>query len=102
MQVIWNAQIDGIDMHLKAYDYYCATEIFTINGVDATTSDFGESEGLSPWDAPKYGCGNRTFIPYEHPTSDVLKKYDITKEQFANIVDELATVLSFGCCGLCA
>ena len=32
----------------------------------------------------------------------ILKKYDITEEQFSQIADELAEALSFGKCSLCA
>ena len=101
MQVMRTSQIDGIDMQLRICDYFCSTEIFTINGVDATASDFGISEDLAPWDAGACSCGNHTFRPYEHPTDEVLKKYNINKKQFTDIAYELADGLSFGKCSLC-
>ena len=102
MEVIWNNQIEGIDMKLKIYDCLCATEVFVINGIVADSSDFGEKDDTMPWDAPEYGCGNMEFIPYEHPTDEVLKKYGITEYQFHEIAAELACSLSFGRCAWCA
>lgn len=103
MEIVWHKQDDGVDLRIKAYGSSCALEIFVINDRRADASDFGEGKDVAPWAADEYGCGNRQFTPFARPRDvKILKKYDITEEQFAKIADELAASLSFGKCSWCA
>lgn len=103
MEIVWHKQDNGVDLRLKAYESLCALEMFIVNGVRADECDFGEQGDAAPWAASEYGCGNMCFTPFARPRdAKVLKKYDITEEQFSQIADELAEALSFGKCSLCA
>jgi len=86
--------------HLKVFGCLCATEEFSINGIDADSSDFGEGDDISPETAKPYACGNRQFQP-KMPTQEILDKYSITLSEYAEIASELQDRLSFGSCGWC-
>ena len=85
---------------IKVYKALCSAETFKINGQDADTDDFGESEDQDRDNAPDYGCGNKVFTA-KPATSAVLKKYKITVDEYNTIADELSLKLSFGRCGWC-
>jgi hypothetical protein len=78
----------------------CACAVFTINGIDADSDDFGNSQDTNPAIAEPYGCGNSQFMP-KLPTDKVLKKYKINLAQYAEICDKLQTALNVGACGWC-
>lgn len=88
-------------LNIKAYSALCELKIFTINGVEADYEDFGTKEDRSPETAWEYGCANMKFIP-NLPTDEVLKKYGITADEYAEICDYLDRELSFGSCCLCS
>ena len=78
----------------------CSCETFTINGIDADTSDFGSTFDMDSENAEQYGCGDRQFVP-QMPTDEVLKKYKINLKEYAEICDKLQDVLAVGSCGWC-
>jgi hypothetical protein len=90
-----------MDLTLMFYGCLCATTTFTINGVEAHKEDFGEQYDRSPETAEDYCCGDMQFtrIP---PTPEVLAKYKITEEEYAQVCDKLEEGLSFGRCGCCS
>jgi len=93
-----------MELKIKIYGSLCATQIFTINGVDADASDFGRGEDTDPivsddpWDS--YCCGYMEFIRID-PTKEVLERYKITESEYDEVCDGLCSGLSFGSCGLC-
>lgn len=82
-------------------EYYCKTNTFVINGINATTDDFGELKDIGQdFDPTNYFCGNMQFE--EKPwSSDVLKKYKIDEKEYYQITKRLCESLSFGQCSLC-
>jgi hypothetical protein len=77
----------------------CSLSEFTINGIEADWSDFGDKDDHDPDNAEDYGCGDMRFTPTP-PTAEILNKYGITEDQYNTICEEL-DVLSFGNCGWC-
>lgn len=90
-----------MELKLKIFNALCATEVFTINGKDADSNDFGEQYDEAIEDAEDYCCGNMVFAR-KKDSEEVLKKYNITKDEYDTICDKLEDGLSFGCCGWCA
>jgi hypothetical protein len=82
------------------YALPCSCEKFTINGIDADSYDFGESEDIRPDLAEPYGCGSHEFAP-KMPTQEVLNKYNINVDEYAEIAGELQSALYVGQCGWC-
>lgn len=78
----------------------CSLKTFTIRGVNADVYDFGDGSDESPDTADPYGCGDRRFRG-KTPTEEVLHKYDITLDEYANIVALLESALYVGLCGWC-
>lgn len=78
----------------------CELETFIINGKKANSEDFGEVYDHNKENKESYGCGNMYFesIP---STKEVLDKYNITKEEYDKICDELEDKLFIGRCGWC-
>lgn len=87
-------------IEMKVYGALCSTELFVINDVAADSSDFGCQYDADPENAEEYGCGNMTFEG-KAPTAEVLSKYKITEAEYALIVAQLESALSFGGCGWC-
>ncbi len=85
---------------LEVYGCLCETKKFVVNGIEARHEDFGYKGDVEPENAEPYGCGNMLFLP-KKPSEDVLKKYNITEAEYEEICGELASKLSFGCCGWC-
>lgn len=88
-------------LEIEPYSACCSLKVFKINGIKADSSDFGHQEDVDETNAPDYGCGNMQFIS-KHATQDVLDKYDITVEDYNEILNELDRCLSFGYCALCS
>ena len=81
----------------------CVLKIFTINGKDADSFDFGKtSDHKEDYDDEivAYGCCNMYFES-ELPTEEVLHKYNITEEEYYKICDELENKLHVGSCEWC-
>jgi len=79
----------------------CATRKFSINGIDASKDDFGESIDTSAENAPEYGCGHREFIPNDENMESAMKKYNITASEFYEVQQKLQAELLVGRCALC-
>ena len=78
----------------------CELSIFTINGKDANSMDFGDTYDHDRERTEPYGCGNMYFESKES-TKEVLDKYNITEADYYNICNTLEDKLSVGCCGWC-
>lgn len=78
----------------------CHLEVFTINGKSADIEDFGDVYDHDEENADPYGCGDMYFEP-KLPTSDVLKHYNITVDEYNTICMELKEKLYVGKCGWC-
>lgn len=79
----------------------CSTEVFTINGIDADTSYFGDSEDTDRDNAEQYGCGCMEFIPRDDDMSEAMERYGISADEFHEIQDMLVDKLYVGGCGWC-
>lgn len=89
-----------MDLKLKIYGALCATSEFIINGIDASSGDFGTQDDIKPENAEDYGCGNMTF-ERKPSTQLILDKYGITEEEYNEVATRLEIDLSFGSCGWC-
>lgn len=76
----------------------CELEVFTINGIAANSMDFGNDHNEKAKEP--YGCGDMYFEP-KLPTSNVLKHYNITVEDYNAVCTELEKKLYIGKCGWC-
>lgn len=78
----------------------CQLKTFLINGVQGYQHDFGYSwdDGESAY--PYYFCKNRHFKPIK-PSDRVLNRYNITKEEYNTICQELTRKLHVGSCARC-
>ena len=86
--------------HLVNDGWYCAPSLFTVKGIKASESDFGETGDRDPANAEKWSCADMHFTP-KLATQEVLDKYGITVDEYNEIAQALEDVLSFGHCGLC-
>jgi hypothetical protein len=88
---------------IKVSKWLCYCPIFTVKGIKADDSDFGDKEDIDCHceDKPDHGCGNMTFTP-KLATQKVLDKYGITVDEYNEIASVLEDGLSFGYCGLCS
>ena len=89
-----------MEIQIEAFKSLCATEVFRINAIEADTEDFGRNYDHCPQAAEPYGCGDMRFEA-SPATDEVLKKYGITLEEYAQICDKIDSEISFGRCGLC-
>jgi hypothetical protein len=87
-----------MELKLKVCEHYCSCKEFEINGVKASSIDFGNQEDISP--SNDGGCGDMEFTMKE-PEERILTKYGITEEEYVEIAKDLEKKLSFGCCGEC-
>lgn len=78
----------------------CELEVFTINGIAANYRDFGDVYDHNEGTKEPYGCENMQFEP-KLPTSDVLKHYNITVDEYNTICKELKKKLHVGKCSWC-
>ena len=78
----------------------CHLIIFEINGIKADAEEFVNKYDAAPEDGEEYGCGDMIadVIP---ASTDVLRKYDITEDEYYEIAKKVSTELSFGCCNWC-
>lgn len=79
----------------------CEAERFTVNGVDADKSDFGDQGDQCPEDAEDYACGSNQFVPFESVIPEVLSKYNISEEDYRAVQAELESKFYVGSCGWC-
>ena len=78
----------------------CVLKIFTINGKDANSDDFGSTFDHINGEKEVYGCCNMYFES-KSPTEEVLHKYNITEEEYYKICNELEEKLHVGYCEWC-
>lgn len=83
----------------------CLLKTFIINGIKASRDEFGygydsSSKGIE--DLMRFGCANRKFdtIPYNH-NEETVSKYNLTKDEYEKICEDLKSLLSIGCCFRC-
>ncbi len=89
-----------MNLKFEVYDYLCKMKEFEINGVEADYEDFGSTCDEDYENAEDYSCGNMKFTR-ENATDEILKKYNISIEEYNEICDKLDDGLSFGLCGQC-
>jgi hypothetical protein len=88
-------------LELTIYGSLCSTQIFSVNGVDADSGDFGDQEDQGSDDAEDYCCGNMVF-ERKPSTPETLEKYSISEEDYQHIAEKLEGKLSWGECGWCS
>jgi hypothetical protein len=78
--------------------------IFTINDIDADSTDFGRNVDNAEWDAPDYGCGCREFERYTEKDNieKCMETYSLTWDEFDDISSLLEEVLHVGQCAWCS
>jgi hypothetical protein len=91
-----------LDIQIKRYSALpCSLEVFTINGIKAEEEDFGkgydEDYGAAGHD---WSCGNRVFKA-KFPTDEILRKYNLTANEYRTVCNKLEEMLTIGCCGWC-
>ena len=79
----------------------CLIAVLYVNGFQASIFDFGVTKDLEEPPARFFGCMNRQFIPHRYPPSDIYTKYNITKEELADINAFFKRILNFGHCSFC-
>ena len=87
-------------LEVKAYGALCSLSTFEINGIKAEADDFGDQEDEDKENAEDYGCGNMKFRR-NTSTEKTLEKYNISRDEYAEVCDRLEDLLSFGQCGWC-
>lgn len=75
----------------------CSPKIFTINEIYADPNDFGEVSKLTG----DFCCKYREFNGFEEPSTAILEKYHISKDEFFEVCDELRDMLTITDCGRC-
>lgn len=90
-----------MNLVIEPYTALCELREFKINGIAADYHDFGDKWDRSPAPAEAYCCGNMQFSE-SRPTHEVLEKYKITYDEWYEVADKLADVLSFGACCWCS
>lgn len=76
----------------------CSLEVFKINGIEALEEDFGEKDIYGSCFKSNCCC---EFKP-KPPTSEILSRYGICVEEYAEICEELIDALSVIHCGWCS
>lgn len=89
-----------MELCLEIFSALCSTSMFSINGIQADSSDFGSQCDESRDTAEDYGCGDMRFTRKES-SAEILEKYGITESEYCDICDQLEAKLSFGSCGWC-
>lgn len=89
-----------MDLKFKVYGCLCAMELFEVNGVPADSDDFGTQGDEDRENAEDYACGDMRFRRKE-PLPEVLEKYHLTEDEYAEVAGKLEEGLSFGRCGWC-
>lgn len=81
----------------------CSAEVFTINGRDAKLDDFGHYEYGYSDDEDEWGvCSERYFRGYQYfKNTETAKKYNLTREEYDEVVSELEDKFAVGTCGWC-
>jgi predicted metal-binding transcription factor (methanogenesis marker protein 9) len=78
----------------------CDVRSLKINDVEASYHDFIELQDHDKTNAPQYGCGDMKATPIQS-TPEVLKRYNITQEEYDEITKKLCAKLKIGYCSKC-
>ena len=89
-----------MDLKIEVYDCLCELKTFEVNGIEANECDFVFKYDHDIDSAEDYGCGNMA-CDINNPAKKVLKKYNITEEEFFKIAERVDELVSFGNCGWC-
>ena len=89
-----------MEYEIEVYSALCECETFTINNIEARYEDFVDKYDHCPEEAEPYGCGCMS-CDIKPTKEEILKKYNITGEEYIQIAEELSEKLHFGCCGWC-
>lgn len=87
-----------MELEIKTYQSLpCSEEKFFVNGIKACLEDFGEVdvEGIGG-----YRCKLLGFKA-KMPTSEVLTKYDLSVDEYKELVEKLDDVFNYGYCRWC-
>lgn len=93
----------------EVFGFLCCLSEFKINGISAQLDDFvdkydkGFDEAINDEDESEeaeYGCYNMVGVVKE-ATTEVLLKYNITRNEYYSIAKDVADKVSFGKCGCC-
>lgn len=78
----------------------CELETFLVNGKKAARHDFVGTRDEEPR-PDSFCCGNmQAFV--KTPTDEILEKYSISEDEFHEIAEYVAKILSVGYCCWCA
>jgi hypothetical protein len=91
--------LDG-RVKLQVYDALCSLKTFTIDGERVDEDDFFYKDDVGRDYAEPYACGNMQGTALK-ATDKVLKKYNLTVDEFNTVAEEAADLVSFGSCGWC-
>lgn len=85
---------------IGCYGLPCALQKFTVNGIEADTDDFGEAVSENNGFG---GCINNHFVGNIDSShiKEVCNKYNITYEEYLEIVEHLEDRLDVGDCSWC-
>jgi len=85
----------------KVFPYLCSLRVFIINDIKADQDDFitQRDEGYDIYNNFG-GCYNMKAEPKES-SQDILNKYNITKDEYYTIAEDISNKLSFGECDYC-
>ena len=89
-----------ITEEIKSYGSLCGIQCGAINNIDIDESDFVDKYDHSPETAEDYACGNMQ-ADIILPTEEVLKKYNITVDEYREVAEKISEEVSFGSCGWC-
>ena len=87
-----------MEVVIEHYDALpCGLKKFTVNGIEADLEDFGEVQCGSVGD---YECVVDGFDA-KLPSNEVLAKYKISVDEYAELVAKLNTAFDYGYCNWC-
>lgn len=79
----------------------CEADIFTINGMKAKISDFGDMEDVDWKKAEPFSCKCMKFVPNGLHNEDAEKKYGISSDEFRSVQRILEEKMYVGFCSMC-
>lgn len=97
------------DIKIVAYGALpCEAQVFEINGVSGSKSDFGYNSDVGSfdyeygeWDDENWACADNQFIARDEVDLEVLEKYGITEDEYREVQSQLAEQFCVGGCGWC-
>ena len=86
---------------INLYNQFCDITRLVVNGIEASYHDFIDMYDHDQSNAPLHGCGDMRADRKE-PTPGVLARYNITEDEYEEIVKELQKTVNFEYCMKCA